>query len=95
MNALDPEGFFDRITKIDPAQGIEEGSSIIYFNPPTPIEQSDPELADHLRAIANGRHPVVTGFEAGPRGVWCKRRRGPYDPCGCGSGKKRKFCCGR
>lgn len=85
------------------------------MNPPTPIEQSDPELAEHLRRIANGESPVqgirisptIRGlrgyfieYKAGGR--WWNRFRklptrgtGPYDPCDCGSGKKRKFCCGR
>ena len=72
---------------------------------PLPLEQTDPELAEHLRLIANRQHPVVKTLAVEDRAVLfvkhdgsrvIKRRRMPgrNDPCHCGSGKKFKKCCG-
>ena len=68
---------------------------------PLPLEQTDPELAEHLRLMVSGQHPV-RGFFGSPRGrVYTLRdgrhvsfKRDPYAPCPCGSGKKSKWCCG-
>ena len=72
---------------------------------PLPLEQSDPELAEHLRLIANQQHPAVKTlvFERnarmyighdGSRVVKRTPLPGRNDPCCCGSGKKFKKCCG-
>jgi len=71
---------------------------------PLPLEQTDPELAEHIRLIANGKHPVVRGFwgteqgrvyrlHDGSRVAFRRQEPKPYDPCPCGSGKKFKWCC--
>lgn len=83
----------------------------ILVNPdPLPLEQTDPDLAEHFRLIANGVHPTVwrliitksefTIFKrAGGVGSVIIRRIGKSlgrnDPCECGSGKKFKKCCGK
>lgn len=72
---------------------------------PVPLEQSDPELAEHFRLIANRLHPSVKTVVMDdtaimlirPDGARVIKRRavvGRNDPCRCGSGKKFKKCCG-
>jgi len=72
---------------------------------PLPLEQTDPELAEHIRLIANRQHPVVKTLVVEDRAMLfvkhdgsrvIKRRQMPgrNDPCRCGSGKKFKKCCG-
>lgn len=75
-----------------------------WLETPPPLEQSDPELAEHLRLIANRQHPAVKtlGVESdrtiiithdGRQIVRHKKQPGRNDPCSCGSGKKFKKCC--
>lgn len=75
-----------------------------WLETPEPLEQSDPELAEHLRKIANRQHPVVKVLAVesdattiithdGRRIVKRKVQPGRNDPCSCGSGKKFKKCC--
>jgi len=75
-----------------------------WLETPVPLEQSDPELAEHLRLIANRCHPVVKTLvrEDGNTLLIChdgrriEKRRvipGRNEPCYCGSGKKYKKCC--
>jgi uncharacterized protein YecA (UPF0149 family) len=72
---------------------------------PLPLEQTDPELAEHLRLIANQQHPAVKCLVFDRRATMyvqhdgtrvIKRRQlpGRNDPCLCGSGSKFKKCCG-
>lgn len=72
---------------------------------PVPLEQSDPELAEHLRQIANRCHPVVRTLVVegrsrlfvrhdGSRVIKHTQPPGRNDLCPCGSGKKYKKCCG-
>lgn len=51
----------------------------------SPIEKSDPELADLLLQFCNGQLK-----ESKNRSVV---KIGRNDPCPCGSGKKYKKCC--
>lgn len=73
---------------------------------PTPVEQEHPELAEHLRLIANDQHPVVkTLVTAGNARMYLLRdgrrvirnsqpiKQGRNESCACGSGKKHKWCC--
>lgn len=75
---------------------------------PLPLEQTDPALAEHIRQIVHGQHPVVkTLIHEGQNfhfrlkdGSWRHRRMqtklpGRNDPCHCGSGVKFKKCCGK
>lgn len=75
-----------------------------WLETPEPLEQSDPELAEHLRKIANRQHPVVKTLVVegdtrlyithdGRRIVKRSIPPGRNDPCSCGSGKKYKKCC--
>ena len=73
---------------------------------PLPLEETDPELAEHLRLVANKQHPDVLALvvdrkhirlRTGIR-VWETKFRqtpGRNDPCNCGSGIKAKKCCFR
>lgn len=74
--------------------------------PPEPLEETDPVLAEQIRQVVAGTHPVVkTVFQEGQNihlkrhdGTWIHRRIkseqvGRNDPCPCGSGKKFKKCC--
>lgn len=72
---------------------------------PPPLEQTDPELAEHLRLIANRQHPVVQSLvfdrkstlyvkHNGNRVVKWRKLPGRNEPCHCGSGVKFKRCCG-
>jgi uncharacterized protein YchJ len=71
-----------------------------------PLEQEHPELAEHIRLIANGEHPAVVSFSAswrrreyrlkdGRRVASNTKPPGRNDNCPCGSGVKYKKCCGR
>jgi len=71
---------------------------------PLPLEQTDPELAEHFRLIANRQHPVVKKLvfyaegtmiitHDGRRIIKRRQKPGRNDPCHCGSGKKFKKCC--
>lgn len=72
---------------------------------PAPLEETDPELAEHLKQIANKCHPAVRSVHASGNNrnyaTWdgrlvAKRSNkdvGRNDPCPCGSGKKFKKCC--
>ena len=71
---------------------------------PTPLEQSDPWLAEQLKLIATKTHPKVKTIILGTHGsalITHDRsiRRfgvpGPNDKCKCGSGKKYKKCCAK
>jgi uncharacterized protein YecA (UPF0149 family) len=75
------------------------------MEPPLPLEQTDPELAEHLRLIANRQHPAVKTLvverrahlavlHGGERRVFRHPAPGRNDPCDCGSGQKLKRCCG-
>lgn len=71
---------------------------------PLPLEQTDPDLAEHLRLIANRQHPAVRtlvieseriltdGLDGRVRTKHI-HMPGRNDPCHCGSGKKFKKCC--
>jgi uncharacterized protein YecA (UPF0149 family) len=79
----------------------------INMDTPLPLEQTDPELAEHLRLIANGQHAVkqlhisqqgfVFYLQDGTRRIKRIDERqekvGRNDPCPCGSNKKFKKCC--
>lgn len=82
----------------------ETGLALSNQSDPPPLEQSDPELAEQLRLIANQQHPVVktlvsasdvTAFITHDGQQIIRRRKAPgrNDPCYCGSGKKFKRCC--
>lgn len=73
---------------------------------PLPLETTDPALAEHLRQVANGEHPVVRTVVVNDSaiqildnvGKWHVTRRakvGRNEPCPCGSGKKLKKCHGK
>jgi len=63
-----------------------------------PLEEQDPFLADEIRQIANGMHPVIKSLDMST-GAYVRKpvitapkvRRN--DKCPCGSGKKYKKCC--
>lgn len=70
-----------------------------------PLEQTDPELAEHFRLIANRQHPAVHSVSCcnGHITITPYLQRpiirkikvpGRNDPCHCGSGRKYKKCCG-
>lgn len=40
-----------------------------YEHHPRPLEQTDPELAEHFRLIANGIHPVIDALSIGARNI--------------------------
>ena len=71
---------------------------------PARLEDTDPELAEIIRKIANHQHPVIRGFSVSDQGIQVRlttglsRIKAPerverYAPCPCGSGKKYKHCC--
>ncbi len=70
-----------------------------------PLEQSDPELADYFKQIANGklnakvyRNNVYKTDNSGNiivETILSQPKIGRNDPCSCGSGKKYKKCCGK
>lgn len=71
---------------------------------PTPLEQTDPELAESLRLIANRQHPVVRGLTVDRKAVEIRLHSGskrtrrmaePNQACPCGSNRKFKKCCGK
>lgn len=75
-----------------------------WLEAPVPLEQSDPDLAEHIRLVANRQHPVVKTIVAEKRSVTVIKHDGSRtvrhavqpgrnDPCPCGSGKKFKKCC--
>lgn len=68
---------------------------------PPRFEDTNPELAELFRLVANKQHPTIKGLYFGPDGVKVTRNPvraqvvpGRNDPCSCGSGKKYKKCCG-
>jgi len=74
-------------------------------NPPR-VEDTDPQLAEQIQLIAEGRHPEIARLEVLRDSIryylrdgTVKIKRVPVpgrnDPCQCGSGKKYKKCCGR
>lgn len=75
-----------------------------WLETPVPLEQSDPELAEHFRLIANRQHPAVKTLVVEDRSITLVKHDGKIvrkhlaqpgrnDPCPCGSGKKFKKCC--
>lgn len=71
---------------------------------PTPLEESDPGLAEHFRLIANRQHTSVKTLVVennatmiithdGRRIIKHRQMPGRNDPCHCGSGRKFKKCC--
>lgn len=71
---------------------------------PLPFETSDPELAEHIRLVADRSHPALKSVSfhrdrrvyvtrAGHAFVKKSGLPGRNDPCHCGSGKKSKKCC--
>jgi uncharacterized protein YchJ len=69
-------------------------------NPPR-LEDTDPELAELFRQVANHEHPTVKSLYFSSNGIQVVRKPttvvpviGRNDPCTCGSGKKYKKCCG-
>ena len=85
------------------AEYYEQKSSM---DTPTPLEQSDPVLAEHFRQIANREHPAVRSVECHNRAIRLTLHSGRVilkslpkigrnDACSCGSGKKFKKCCGK
>lgn len=69
---------------------------------PTPLEDTDPWLADQIRQIVNGKHEVIKSLYASdkdvfivPKQMQAPRKIGRNDPCPCMSGRKYKHCCGR
>ena len=64
-----------------------------------PMEEIDPELAEHFKQIAAGNHPQVQTLHLSENEVLIGvkpstvEKVGRNDPCPCGSGKKYKKCC--
>ncbi|MHC4332489.1 MAG: SEC-C metal-binding domain-containing protein [Planctomycetota bacterium] len=76
------------------------------MNTVVPLEESDPELAEHLRLIANREHTAVQGVACQGNSLVITKNDGQQvfrkiklpgrnDPCYCDSGRKFKKCCGR
>jgi uncharacterized protein YchJ len=74
-------------------------------NPP-PVEDTDPELAEQMKQISEGNHPLIKSVVVEKNCVrlymkdgTVKTKRvklpGRNEPCYCGSKKKFKRCCGR
>lgn len=70
---------------------------------PLPLEQTDPEMAEHIRLIANREHPLIRRLNIGlsraaitfhDGRVKVVPNAGRNDPCPCKSGRKFKKCCG-
>ncbi len=59
------------------------------INRPTPIEETDPELASLLEWFVQ----QPKGFRAKINTEIVEKTIGRNDPCVCGSGKKYKKCC--
>jgi len=67
-----------------------------------PIEQTDPELAETFRQIANKEIPFVVGngniYDSRTGGIAqasSDAKVNRNDKCPCDSGKKYKKCCGK
>lgn len=70
-----------------------------------PLEQTDPELAEHIRLIVGGEHAVASFNSYGNTRIYkmsdgriirrVSKIPGRNEVCSCGSGKKYKKCCGR
>lgn len=84
---------------------VEFKAWCLQITDPPPLERTDPELAEHLRLVANGTHPAVKSISGDWRGhtyvlhngrvaEFKKKLPGRNEPCPCGSGKKFKKCHG-
>jgi len=69
---------------------------------PLPIEQTDPGVGQFIQNICNKKKPYgITGIFEFDQGLYFrieaqkKQEIRRNDPCGCGSGKKYKKCCGK
>jgi len=70
---------------------------------PLPLEQTDPEIAELIRAVANRKHSIVKKIYlfvdkialVTVIGTKVRVLATRNDPCPCGSEKKLKKCCGK
>lgn len=73
------------------------------MNKPLPLEQTDPELAEHIRQVANKEHPVVKVIYGDMRMIALVNHKNQVkriipernEQCFCGSEKKFKKCHGK
>ena len=77
--------------------------NIMNLSNPLPLEQVDPELAEHFRLIANKEHPTVKIVFGNMQGMAIVTHKGQIkristernEECLCGSGIKFKKCHGK